>query len=88
MNPLFRCGLIVLMLLFSWTTSAHALLFERRKTYDSEISWFVCPVIGSIPGVQDFYGLGGTVSGIEEASLILLQSVSEVKRNILMMIFR
>ena len=64
MNPQFRCGLIVLMLLFSWTTSAHALLFERRKTYDSEISWFVYPVIGSIPGVQDFYGLGGTVSGI------------------------
>ena len=64
MNPLFRCGLIVLMLFFSWTTSAHALLFERRKTFDSEISWFVYPVIGSNPGVQDFYGLGGTVSGI------------------------
>ncbi len=64
MNPLFRSGVIVLILLFTWISSAHALIFERRKTYDSEISWFVYPVIGSIPGVQDFYGLGGTVSGI------------------------
>ena len=64
MNSLFRSGVIVLILLFTWMYSANALFFERRKTYDSEISWFVYPVIGSIPGVQDFYGLGGTVSGI------------------------
>ncbi|HHZ78360.1 MAG TPA: hypothetical protein EYN57_05335, partial [Candidatus Lambdaproteobacteria bacterium] len=64
MTPLFRGGLIVLLLLFTWISSAHALLFERRKTFDSEISWFVYPVVGTIPGVQDFYGLGGTVSGI------------------------
>ena len=64
MNPLFCSGMIVLILLFTWISSAHALIFERRKTYDSEISWFVYPVIGSIPGVQDFYGFGGTVSGI------------------------
>ena len=63
-TPLFRNGVIVLILLFNWISSVHALIFERRKTYDSEISWFVYPVIGSIPGVQDFYGLGGTVSGI------------------------
>ena len=64
MNPLYRSGVIVLILLITWISSAHALIFERRKTYDSEISWFVYPVIGSIPGVQDFYGLGGTISGI------------------------
>jgi len=64
MYHLFHSGVLVLLLFFTWTTSAHALLFERRKTFDSEISWFVYPVVGSIPGVQDFYGLGGTVSGI------------------------
>ena len=32
--------------------------------------------------------LGVQFQELEEASLILLQSVSEVKRNILMMIFR
>ena len=46
------------------SSSVNAILFERRKTFDSEISWFVYPVVGSIPGVQDFYGIGGTVSGI------------------------
>ena len=64
MYHLFRSSVLVLLLFFTWATSAHALLFERRKTFDSEISWFVYPVVGSIPGVQDFYGLGGTVSGI------------------------
>ena len=64
MTPLFRSGLIALLFVVCWTSSASALLFERRKTFDSEISWFVYPVVGTIPGVQDFYGLGGTVSGI------------------------
>jgi hypothetical protein len=64
MTPLFRRGIFVLLFLFCWTSTASAILFERRKTFESEISWFVYPVVGSIPGVQDFYGLGGTVSGI------------------------
>ena len=64
MTPLFRCGIFVLLFLFYWSSTASAILFERRKTFESEISWFVYPVVGSIPGVQDFYGLGGTVSGI------------------------
>jgi len=64
MTPLFRCGIFVLLFLFCWSSTASAILFERRKTFESEISWFIYPVIGSIPGVQDFYGLGGTVSGI------------------------
>ena len=64
MKTFFRSSLFVLLFFFTWSSSTQALLFERRKTFDSEIAWFVFPVIGSIPGVQDFYGLGGTVSGI------------------------
>jgi len=64
MKTFFRSSLFVLLFLFIWSSSTQALLFERRKTFDSEIAWFIYPVVGSIPGVQDFYGLGGTVSGI------------------------
>ena len=64
MRIFFRGSLFVLLFFFTWSSSAQALLFERRKTFDSEIAWFIYPVVGSIPGVQDFYGLGGTVSGI------------------------
>jgi hypothetical protein len=64
MTPLFRSGLFVLLFLFCWSSTVSAILFERRKTFESELSWFVYPVVGSIPGVQDFYGLGGSVSGI------------------------
>jgi len=64
MKLLFRRVIFVLLFLFCWSSTASAILFERRKTFESEISWFVYPVVGSIPGVQDFYGLGGTVSGI------------------------
>ena len=64
MRTFFRGSLFVLLCYFAWSSSAQALLFERRKTFDSEIAWFIYPVVGSIPGVQDFYGLGGTVSGI------------------------
>ncbi len=55
---------IVICLLFFWTSTVYAILFERRKTFESEISWFVYPVAGRIPGVQDFYGLGATISGL------------------------
>ena len=64
MRTFFRVSLFVLLCYFACSSSAQALLFERRKTFDSEIAWFIFPVVGSIPGVQDFYGLGGTVSGI------------------------
>ena len=64
MKTFFRSSLFVLLFFFTWSSSTQALLFERRKTFDSEIAWFIYPVVGSIPGVQDFYGLGGTVSGI------------------------
>ena len=56
--------LIIVTFFLTLSSSVNAILFERRKTFDSEISWFVYPVVGSIPGVQDFYGIGGTVSGI------------------------
>jgi len=56
--------LILITFFLTLSSSVNAILFERRKTFDSEISWFVYPVVGSIPGVQDFYGIGGTVSGI------------------------
>ena len=59
-----RIFFVFLLAYLSIHNSVHALLFERRKTPESEISWFVYPVVGSIPGVQDFYGLGATVSSI------------------------
>ena len=64
MKTFCRSSLFVLLFFFTCSSSTQALLFERRKTFDSEIAWFIYPVVGSIPGVQDFYGLGGTVSGI------------------------
>ena len=81
MTPLFRSGLIALLFVVCWTSSASALLFERRKTFDSEISWFVYPVVGTIPGVQDFYGLGGTVSGIggSESDITLISLRGKAK---------
>ena len=64
MKIFFHSGLFILLFYFACSTSAQALLFDRRTTIDSEIAWFIYPVVGSIPGVQDFYGLGGTISGI------------------------
>ena len=64
MTKLSRMFFVFLFAYLSIHTSVHALLFERRKKPESEISWFVYPVVGSIPGVQDFYGLGATVSSI------------------------
>jgi len=43
-------------------TAVHALVFERRTRPKPELSYFVYPIVGSIPGVQDFYGAGATVS--------------------------
>ena len=59
-----RIFLVFLLTFLSFISSVHALLFERRMTPETEISWFVYPIVGSIPGVQDFYGLGATVSSI------------------------
>ena len=64
MANLSRLFLVFLLAYLSFLPSVHALLFERRKIPEPEISWFVYPVVGSIPGVQDFYGLGATVSSI------------------------
>ena len=64
MTNLSRLFLVFLLAYLSFLPPVHALLFERRKTPEPEISWFVYPVVGSIPGVQDFYGLGTTVSSI------------------------
>ena len=50
--------------IFLFFSNANALVFERRPRPASELSYFLYPVAGSIPGLQDFYGLGATVSGI------------------------
>ena len=57
---LLRKYLLVLITNFS---HANALVFERRPSPAPELSYFLYPV-ASIPGVQNFYGLGATVSGI------------------------
>ena len=43
---------------------ASGIVFERRERPEPELSYFVYPIVGSIPGVQDFYGVGTTVSAI------------------------
>ena len=60
---LLRKSLLVLLAILFFS-HAHALVFERRPRPDPELSYFLYPVAGSIPGLQDFYGLGATVSGI------------------------
>ena len=61
---LLRKLLLVLITIFLFVSHAHALVFERRPRPDPELSYFLYPVAGSIPGLQDFYGLGATVSSI------------------------
>ena len=61
---LLRKSLLVLITIFLFFSHANALVFERRPRPDPELSYFLYPVAGSIPGLQDFYGLGATVSGI------------------------
>ena len=78
---MFRSVVFVLLCFFCWSSTVSAIFFERRKTFESELSWFVYPVVGSIPGVQDFYGLGGSVSGIagseSDITFISLKGKSE-----------
>ena len=62
-NMLLRKSLLVLLAILFFS-HANALVFERRPRPDPELSYFLYPVAGSIPGLQDFYGLGATVSGI------------------------
>ena len=50
--------------LFFWGNISHAIIFDRRERPKPELSYYLYPVAGSIPGLQDFYGLGATVSGI------------------------
>ena len=47
-----------------WISEASAIVFERRERPSLELSYFLYPVAGTIPGLQDFYGMGTTVSGI------------------------
>ena len=61
---LLRKSLLLLITIFMFFSHANALVFERRSSPDPELSYFLYPVAGSIPGLQDFYGLGATVSGI------------------------
>ena len=51
-------------LLFFWISETSAIVFERRERPLPELSYFLYPVAGTIPGLQDFYGMGTTVSGI------------------------
>ena len=61
---LLRKSLLVLVTIFLFFSHANALVFERRPRPDPELSYFLYQVAGSIPGLQDFYGLGATVSEI------------------------
>ena len=61
---IFSKVFLVVIIFLYFSSSAYPIFFDRRKTPGSEVSWFIYPVIGSIPGVQDFYGVGTTISAI------------------------
>jgi len=48
---------------------ASALIFDRRPKPPATLSWFLYPIVGSIPGVQSFAGVGGTLSGVQESEM-------------------
>ena len=75
-------GLITIFLLF---LHAHALVFKCRPRPDPELSYFLYPVAGSIPGLQDFYDLGATVSGIGGREVDITAVSLTKKQNILRM---
>jgi hypothetical protein len=73
---------LILILIFSCVCqSAFALLFERRPRLDNEISYFIYPIAGNIPKVQEFYGVGATVSGVggSETDLTFLKLAGEAE---------
>ena len=57
--------------------TAKSLVFERRQTSKPQLSYFLYPIVGNIPGIQSFYGIGATASGIAstgtDLTAILLQ---------------
>ncbi len=61
---LIRKSLLVLITIYLFFSNANALVFKRRPRPDPELSYFLYTVAGSIPELQDFYGLGATVSRI------------------------
>ena len=54
LGMLLRRSLLLLITIFVFFSHAHALVFERRPRPDPELSYFLYPVAGSIPGLQDF----------------------------------
>ena len=72
---LLRKSLLVLITNFLFFSHANSLVFERRPRPDPELSYFLYPVAGSIPGLQDFYGLGATIFGIG-GSVVDIKTVS------------
>ncbi|MDX2470978.1 MAG: hypothetical protein QNL04_10430 [SAR324 cluster bacterium] len=59
MKKILLFCLTILFILQS--SSAFALLFDRRPKPKAELSYFVYPVAGKLPGVQEFSGYGASV---------------------------
>ena len=75
----------MLINIFVFFSHANALVFERRPRPDPELSYFLYPVAGSIPRLQDFYGLGATVSEIGRSEVDITAVSLTKKQNILRM---
>ena len=73
----------MLITFFLFCSHAHALVFERRPRTDPELSYFLYPVAGSIPGLQDFTAWEHPFPDMVEAKWILRPSVCAEKQNIL-----
>jgi len=72
MNHQVRCtGVLIVFLSLQWCVppDLSAVVFERRPKPPSTLSWFLYPIAGSIPGVQSFAGVGGTISGVGDSEM-------------------
>ncbi len=63
--------LLFSVLFFVWISTSQAIIFDRRPVKPLELSFFTFPIVGNIPGVQSFYGLGVTLGGIAKTDMAM-----------------
>ena len=74
-------SLLLFCLLLSIASPAFGLLFERRPKPAPELSYFVYPVMGKLPGVQEFSGFGTSVIALggSETDIALIKLGGEAE---------
>ena len=67
----FRTFFFFSVFLF-FSNTIYALYFDRREVTPPSLTYFIFPVVGNIPGVQSFYGFGGSISSIKGSGVDLV----------------